>query len=611
MKEISLQNQSAVKILPENVNSIFSMNIAHDASVCYLVDGKVKWMIEEERLSHRKHDSYPLLSLLYGNAFISKDSLIAYTTIEIPMEKKMVDDSIDICLLVASKVMRKNKYKCKSFQNQHHLSHASIGFYNSGFEEAAVVVVDGAGAIIGGGHEVESIYKASYPCNFELLHQRYAPVFIETEEQVENPTTGIGMAYAAASEYIGFNYTASGKTMGLAPYGKDNPNIKPFVINGEVNEELFVRVSNGVLIDYYEYIYPEGKIDLYKLYNDGVKRCSRDENDIVRSGPALTAPDQVEDPRIKFSVNCDLAYRMQKDFESYMIDLIKKAVELTGCKNIVLTGGCALNCVANYEYLKYLPEGGKLFVEPICYDAGLSAGQAMLEWRQHTQSKEIYPLKSLYLGIERQHDIPESAYDTTLSEVVDVIENGNPVGIFQGRSEQGPRALGNRSLLFDPRNPNAQLIMNKKKGRELWRPFAASVLLDHVHDWFDMRGLDESPFMMFAVNAHEKVWDKIPGVLHVDKTCRIQTVSREQNKNYYDLIEEFYKRTGIPMLLNTSFNLGGDTICETVDDVIETLQRSELEYTYFPNQKKMLYISENSNAGKRGKINYSLVDDSE
>jgi len=605
-------HQTKVLILPDNVKHILSMNIAHDASVCYLVDGKVQWMIEEERLTHRKHDSYPLMSILTGNGIVSNDSLIAYTTIEIPLEKKMVGDSIDICLLVASKVMRKNKYKCKSFENQHHLSHASIGFYNSGFKEAAVVVVDGAGAINKGGHEVESIYKASYPHNFELLHQRYVPVFIETDEKVENPTTGIGMAYAAASEYIGFDYTASGKTMGLAPYGKDNDNIKPFVIDGEVNEDIFVRIMNGVLIDYYDYIAPSGKIDLFKMYNDGVKRCIREEDDSVRAGPALTAPDQVEDPRVKFSVNCDLSYKMQKDFESYMISLIKKAVEITGCKNVVLSGGCALNCVANYEYLKYLPEGGKLFVEPICYDAGLSAGQAMLEWREKTKSTEIKPLKSLYLGPPTNHIIPESSYFVTgVGPVVDRIMEGNPVAIFQGRSEQGPRALGNRSLLFDPRNPKAQFIMNKKKGRELWRPFAASVLLDHVNDWFDMRGLEESPFMMFAVNAREKNWDKIPGVLHVDNTCRIQTVSKDQNENYYKLIEEFYNRTGIPMLLNTSFNLGGDTICETVQDAVDTLKRSELEYVYFPECSKMLYIPENSNRGKRGKINYSLVDDSE
>ena len=194
----------------------------------------------------------------------------------------------------------------------------------------------------------------------------------------------------------------------------------------------------------------------------------------------------------------------------------------------------------------------------------------MLEYRQVTKSTKVKPLKSLYLGPPNTHIMPEGSYFVTgAGPVVDRIMEGHPVAIFQGRSEQGPRALGNRSLLFDPRNPDAQLILNKKKGREWWRPFAASVLLEHVHDWFDMRGLEESPFMMYAVNAREETWGEIPGVLTLDKTCRIQTVSKEQNENYYNVIREFYDRTGVPMLLNTSFNLGGDTICETIDDVMD------------------------------------------
>ena len=605
-------NKSLVQFKNGDVKRIFSINISHDASVAYVVDGQVEWMIEEERLTHRKHDSYPFMSILRANNIIDRNSLLAVTAIEIPTLEEVVNQSVDTSLLIASKVLRKNQYKYKSFEQQHHLSHASIGFYNSGFEEAAVVVVDGAGAIKGGGHEVESIYKASYPDSFELLHQRYVPIFKNTDDVVDNPTTGIGMAYAAAAEYIGYDYTASGKLMGLAPYGKEDPEIKSFITeDGEVNESIFYRVHNGVIIEYYDHIAPKDKMTLYLLYNDANTRCQRHEDDdsIVRIGPALSAPDEVADPTVKFSLNCDIAYRIQKDFETYMVNLIKKAVDITGCKNVVLSGGCALNCVANYEYLNHLPEGGKLFVEPICYDAGLPVGQAMLEWRQVTKSSEIKPLKNLYLGPRQTHILPETAYDISVQDVVDKIIEGHPVAIFQGRSEQGPRALGNRSLLFDPRNKDAQVILNKKKGREWWRPFAASVLLDHVHDWFDMRGLDESPYMMFAVNALEEIWNEIPGVLHVDKTCRIQTVSREQNPYYYDLIREFYDRTGVPMLLNTSFNLGGDTICESVDDVMDTLKRSELEYTYFPEHGKMVYVPENSNAGKKGKINYMVTND--
>ena len=187
-----------------------------------------------------------------------------------------------------------------------------------------------------------------------------------------------------------------------------------------------------------------------------------------------------------------------------------------------------------------------------------------------------------------------------------ILESGEPVAIFQGRSEQGPRALGNRSLLFDPRIPDARAIMNKKKGRQPFRPFAATVLLEHVHDWFDMRGLIDSPYMMYAVDSLPEVRDIIPGVLHVDQTCRIQTVTKEENENYYNLIQEFYNKTEVPMLLNTSFNLSCDTICETVEDAVDTLKRSELNYLYFPEYGKMLHIPDNSNHGRRGTIYYGV-----
>ena len=137
-------------------------------------------------------------------------------------------------------------------------------------------------------------------------------------------------------------------------------------------------------------------------------------------------------------------------------------------------------------------------------------------------------------------------------------------------------------MLFDPRVPDARAIMNKKKGRQPFRPFAATVLLEHVHDWFDMRGLIDSPYMMYAVDSLPEVRDIIPGVLHVDQTCRIQTVTKGENENYYNLIQEFYNKTKVPMLLNTSFNLSCDTICETVEDAVDTLKRSQLNYLLLP-----------------------------
>ena len=168
------------------------------------------------------------------------------------------------------------------------------------------------------------------------------------------------------------------------------------------------------------------------------------------------------------------------------------------------------------------------------------------------------------------------------SEVIKNIIDGKIVAIFQGDSEWGPRALGNRSILFDPRNPNAKDIVNKVKKREWYRPFAGTIMLEYAHDYFEMATIKESPYMSFAIPAKQKAKDEVPGIIHADGTCRIQTVTREQNKHFYDLIEEFYKKTGVPILFNTSFNLAGEPLVETIEDAENTVTRSDINYLYKP-----------------------------
>ena len=168
------------------------------------------------------------------------------------------------------------------------------------------------------------------------------------------------------------------------------------------------------------------------------------------------------------------------------------------------------------------------------------------------------------------------------SEVVKHLIDGKIVAIFQGKSEWGPRALGNRSILFDPRNPNAKDIINKVKKREWYRPFAGTVMLEHVNDYFEMATIKESPYMSFAIPAKQKAIEEVPGIIHVDGTCRIQTVTRQQNKNFYNLIKEFYKQTGVPILFNTSFNLAGEPLVETIEDAIDTMDRSDIDILYTP-----------------------------
>jgi len=170
-------------------------------------------------------------------------------------------------------------------------------------------------------------------------------------------------------------------------------------------------------------------------------------------------------------------------------------------------------------------------------------------------------------------------------EAVDLLLQQKLVVIFQGHSEWGARALGNRSMLFDPRNVNAKEIVNKIKGRQWWRPTAATILYEHRHDYLKMHTLDESPYMTFAIDAKQKAIDTVPACVHADKTCRFQTLKKEQNSNYYNLIKLFYDKTNVPILLNTSFNLKGYPIVETFKDAVLTLQNSDIQYLYIPNEK--------------------------
>ena len=180
--------------------------------------------------------------------------------------------------------------------------------------------------------------------------------------------------------------------------------------------------------------------------------------------------------------------------------------------------------------------------------------------------------------------------DANDKDVVKLMIEKNIVSMFQGKSESGPRALGNRSILFDPSFKDGKDFVNIVKRREYFRPFAGSILHEHVHEWFDLRGMEESPYMMYAVNCQEGIAEKIPSIIHVDGTCRIQTVKEEQNPLYYKLIKEFYNQTKIPIVFNTSFNLAGEPLVETLEDAIWTLEQSLLEYLYLPEYGKMIKV---------------------
>ena len=208
---------------------------------------------------------------------------------------------------------------------------------------------------------------------------------------------------------------------------------------------------------------------------------------------------------------------------------------------------------------------------------------------------------SLYLGPKYNYTIDEIKNltlknnaeiieNTSYKDVVQLLKNKNIVSIFQGRSESGPRALGNRSILFDPTFEDGKDFVNQVKNREYFRPFAGSILYEHVHEWFDLKGMDQSPHMMYAVNCKKDKLQQIPSIIHIDNTCRIQTVKKEQNLHFYNLIEEFYKNSGVPILFNTSFNLGGEPLVETLEDAVQTLKNSLIEYLYLPEYELLIKI---------------------
>jgi len=196
-------------------------------------------------------------------------------------------------------------------------------------------------------------------------------------------------------------------------------------------------------------------------------------------------------------------------------------------------------------------------------------------------------MKTLYLG--PKYDLSNiQGIETNYDQIAHFLASRKTVAIFQGRSEAGPRALGNRSILYDPRDPDGKDKVNIIKKREAFRPFAASVLLEDAPKWFDMAGLYESPHMMYAMDCFEKHWKTIPAVLHVDHTCRIQTVTSNQNLHYFNLIKAFKNITKVPMLFNTSFNLAGDPLVETPRDAIDTFMKTELDYLYFPEIQRVI-----------------------
>lgn len=500
----------------------------HDASTSIVKDGKLECHINSERLTHIKHD---------GDIRSSLKSLTE--RYNIPKETPIYNGGVD-------------------GMNNHHLTHAFHSFYDSGFKKALCVVVDGMGSEVPirdpqflpntYGRECKSVYVLEYPNKYSL-HSRYISVPFPCDKiKIEdNRTTVInsiseGLAFQKTCEKIGMNWYDAGKLMSLASFGQQE---KYQIYEDDIISTNFFRVDNLNKV--------ELKLD-------------------------LTTFDEV----------CDFALSLQKQSQENIKNYILDAVNQTGCTNVCLSGGYFLNCVANNYIRKNINKNINIFVEPVSGDDGVSIGAAKISWYSQTNSKRIFKLKSLYNGPKYDHDYDIKGDIVTAKDVAKVLSERKIVAIFQGRSESGPRALGNRSILYDPTDNDGKEKINKIKNREWYRPFAGTVLLEYAKKWFDMHNLKDSPYMMYAVEILKDKRNILPAISHIDYTCRIQTLTKNDNINYYKLINEFYVITGVPILLNTSFNKAGDTMVETIDDALKTFYESDIDHLYFPEKNMLL-----------------------
>jgi carbamoyltransferase len=462
------------------------------------------------------------------------------------------------------------KLKCEviDLSSQHHLQHAALAFYNSGFEKSLVLVIDRNGTRYCDYREAETIFTAEYPCKFEPIIKNFwrDSDYVIDQDRLDiinglspcevnlSSRYGIVKVYETATSLIQQHALENGKTMGLAAYGKKQNFEKLFCDEFIPNDRLF---SHSPI---------------------------KDENAAINKFLQQSSTEQITPDN--FQQYADYAFHVQESTQDAVKSLIRKAVAKTGIKNICVTGGYALNVVANASYLTEFPDC-KFYFEPLADDSGNSLGGAMLMYRNQSRDSRVVPLNNTFFN-SVCHDLSTISGDScSPTQVVTYLIEQNSIGIFQEKSEAGPRALGNRSILFDARNSNAKTIINKIKKREWYRPFAAMVLADQVNDYFQIMDNADNRFMVCSYQVHESKKNIIPGVVHADNSCRIQTVCPEDGV-IYEILKEFYRQTGVPILLNTSLNLAGAPLIDTPDQAVTMLRESSLDMLYFPKIRKII-----------------------
>ena len=554
---------------------VLGINLSHDRSACLLKDGMIVVAIAEERLDGVKKSTLnsdvrksgqsgrvpPLRAIAYcldavGIGIDDLDLIVADNAVE-PVNVSSLQAVLPV----------KDKTKIRALPHpSHHLAHAHSAFWCSPFAESAILVADVFGSFTDNGTEAESGFHAQGGC-IRPVFKNFQRAWSEREPKAQT-YYGLTYIYNFISLALGFTLRGekpthgeivaeAGKTMGLASYGRPVEDWPPIV-----------RTRGD------------------KLDTSGFRQWALDRNIARVRGGALVPIARSNGARMTRN-HLNLACAAQAEFEKGMIFLASRLHEVTGSRNLCIAGGAGLNSIMNKKILDETPFED-IFVQPASTDDGTAIGCALYGWHALAGQSRRFPLRHASLGRPyaeeeiqgtlRRQRLPQGvmAKDDLLREAAGHLADGKIIGWYQGGSEFGPRALGHRSILADPRSPAMKDMVNQKvKHRESFRPYAPSVLLEYAAEYFDLSC--PSPYMLLVAEAVRAKASEIPAVVHVDGTARVQTLTENDNGIFYELVREFYRMTGVPVVLNTSFNVMGMPIVETPDDAVEVFFDSEMD----------------------------------
>lgn len=532
-----------MKIL--GINGSFITNENHDTSVALLIDGKLVENIEEERLNRVKHSfnkGFPIKSLKY---ILTKHNLTLndIDIIGIPHQENLKNFYIKTLF----KLTHTKQYNIpKLVYHSHHMAHICDSFFQSGFKSAACLIVDGVGDIS------DSITLAIIKNNKINILKTY------------DIRKSLGILYEAGTTYLNFKGFSEGKVMGLSSYGIPNQPMPLYWENDDI-KYLHIKDNQVFTPNYYEKCH----VAYFKrnCYPYNAKNSDIESN---------------------FLYYINFAASLQKCYNDIFIQLAKYLKKLTNEDNLILSGGCIQNCIGN-NLLIESKIFKNVFAGPAPYDSGTAAGLAFYAAFINNEKIENTRLKNSYTGQtytdkEILNACKEYKINTyNIENITQNLKNNKIIAWFQGGSEIGPRALGHRSILANPENHNNLLVINNYiKQRENWRPLAPIVPSELFDLIFDVSSYDLTEFMLRTIKIRDEWQKKLSAVCHIDGTTRPQRLEREQNPELYNLIINFYKETGIPCLINTSFNGRNEPIIETPEQAIKFLKKKKyLDYVIF------------------------------